>query len=326
MLFESEPYVIKVCQFLGLAPFSRRNSTKWSLNRVYEVITIMFSMVIASCFLLCLIFNGIVIDHSRSSLNVAIAVYAIITICIHAFVILNEHFYKRHYHVQLLNLFTKLETFLKCRHGIELDAKGMRNFLHRVLLFWAMQTFGVLILHFIIMIKTNNHKLIYFISIYVLPFLLSKLSYVYSMFLIKILHKNVDGLIEFTVSLCANGEPIKRNVNVISIVAALNHRRSHRNDVSLCTLDFLRRSYQMLWDASNLLNDIYYWSFPIGFFNEFSVFVFNAFSVTQIVKGGYDGHFLRLLFSVTWAALNIINIYSITSACGNTAQAVISSI
>lgn len=320
MLFESEPILIKICQFFGLAPFSRQKTAKWQRHRFFEMISIVFCIAIVANILFCAIFKAVVLDQRGSRLMVVIGIYSVFLICAHALVILCENFRKRHHHVELLNLFVKLESFAKQRQGIDLDAKIMKRILHQSLLFWAWQPFVLLVFDVVLLLTSKNRYSIYFLIIYMLSFILSKLSYVYSMTLVRILNENVNGLIKFTASL-SDGKTVKSNVNVFSVLS-LNHRRTRQNEVSASTIDFLGKCYGMMWNASNLLNLIFHWSLPIGFFNEFCVLVFNSYFLIQMVRSGQEVHIL-LILSAWWVFTNIINILFITSTCGNTIQAVI---
>lgn len=317
VLIDSIKSLIKLCQILGLAPFSQtKNGVKWEGNRTNEIVSLAFLVITGSNFLLCLIFNGIVIDHTDSGLIVAIYTYSIIIICVHAFVILAENFYKRNQHIKLLDLLVKLELILKEDQGLELDFIGMSRFLHRSIVFWILGTFGLSGLNVLVLVKTRDSNDFYFFVTYALPSLLSKLSYIYSMVLINMLSKNVNALTDFTRSLSVK----PRNMKGLEIVGSY---RSRRHGINLTTIDFLQKCHLLIWKASTLLNHNFFWSLSIGFLNEFSVLIFNCFFFIQLFQKPPEAGFFTVLLVVSWTLMNLFNIIYITSTCGNVVSLVI---
>lgn len=318
MLLDSIKSLIKLCQIFGLAPFSQ-NKTKanWKQNRTNELVTIVFLFITVLNFSFCLIFNGIVIDHNEPNLIIAIYTYSIIIICVHALVILAEHFHKRNQHIQLFNVFVKLELILKRNQGIELDFVGMLRFLHRSILLWTIGTIGLSGLSVLVLIKTRDINDIYFFVTYALPSLLSKLSYIYSMVLVKMLSKNVDALTKFTKSMSVD----PRNTKPLEVFG-WPYRRSRRHENNLSSIEFLQKCQLLIWKASNLLNHIFYWSLSIGFLNEFSILIFNSFFCIQLFRKPPEAGFWSVLNVVSWTIMNLFNIIYITSTCANVVNGV----
>lgn len=319
VLLDSLKSLIKLCQFFGLAPFAQsKKNPKWKQNRTNATFSIAFLVIIGLNFLLCLIFNGIVIDHNESGLIVAIYTYSIIIICVHAFVVLAENFYKRNQHIKLFNLFVKLELILKQYHEIGLDFVGVSRFLHRSILCWALGTFGLSGLNILVLIKTRDANDFYFFVTYALPSFISKLSYIYSMVLVNMLSKNTDALIMFMRSLDNDAKHQKRFE-----VRRCTYRRSRRHENNLYTIEFLRKCQILIWKASSILNHTFYWSLSIGLLNEFSVLIFNCFFFMQLFKTPPEAGFISILSVVSLTIMNLFNIIYITSTCGNAVQAVI---
>lgn len=311
MLLDSIKSLIKLCQIFGLAPYAQYKNS-WKQNGINEIVTIVFLFITSLNFLFCLIFNGIVIDHNEPNLIIAIYTYSIIIICMHALVILAENFYKRNQHIQLFNIFIKLELILKSKQRIELDFVGMLRFLHRSILLWVIGTFGLSGLSVLVLVKTRDINDIYFFVTYALPSLISKLSYIYSMVLVKLLSKNVDALTKFAKSLSVD----RHNTEPLEVFGA-PYRRSRKHENNLSRIEFLQKCQLLIWKASNLLNHTFYWSLSIGFLNEFSILIFNCFFCIQLFRKPPEAGFWSILNIVSWTIMNLFNITYITSTCAN---------
>lgn len=255
-------------------------------------------IIIGLNFLLCLIFNRIVVDQTESGLIVAIYTYSIMIICVHAFVILAVNFIKRNQYIKLFNLFVKLELTLKQYQGIELDFIGMSRFLHRSILFWTLGIFGLSGLNILLLLKTKDVNDFYFFVTYALPSILSKLSYNYSMVLVNMLNTNIIALTKFTRSLSIDTQTMK-HVQFFG----WTYRRSRRHEINLSTIEFLKEFQMLIWKASNLLNHVFYWSLSIGFLNEFSVRIFNCFFFIQLFCQPPEGGFYSIVYIVSWTII-----------------------
>lgn len=325
-LHKSINLLIILCQTVGLVAFSRNKKLKkWKKNRCSEFVTLSLVAIIVTNFLLCLIFSHFLVDESESSLQAAIIIYSVLLIYLHVFAILSEHFWKRSKQIKLLNLFLKLESMAKSHKGFQLDYRGIRRISHYSILFWALQTFGLLSFNVIILTKSKDIYDLFFLSSYIVPFVLSKLSYIYSMNLITILHKNMSALIKYTASFNDNTPNLERENPTISFhleTIDRHFRRFRRNGIDANTISFVKRFYALIWKASVTINGIFYWSWSIGLINESSILVFNCFFFIMSVASTSETQILPNLYLFSWTILHIMNIMLVTFTCGNAAQTV----
>lgn len=266
----------KLCQLLGLAPYSHKaNSSKWISNCSYEIVTISFLILIALIFVTCLIFNGAIVDHTDSGLIVAIVIYSLIIVCDHSFVILYETFKKRNDHIKLLNLLGKLESSLKHQQNIQLNHFDIKQTMRRGILFWILETFGLLSLSILTWLKTQDMNDLFFFLTYTTPHLISKLSFIYWIVLNTVFYEIVNGMTKYTNTLSAETQEVNYDLVPFKLIN-WKYKRARCGRIDANTIEYLKQCYNSIWEASRLLNDIVLWSFPIGFVNEFSVLVLYA--------------------------------------------------
>lgn len=313
---------IKLCNVFGLTPYARvPGRFKWTRNRANEMRTISFLVIIIVIFLLCTIFNGVIIDYTDPDLIVAILVYTILIICSNAFLILLETFLKRDQHIKLFNLFVKLESLSEHYQDVELDYIGLKRTIRRVIFFWTFETFGLFSLNILVLINTMDINDVCFVLMFTLPHLMNKLSCSYWIVLVAILHENVISLMTYTKKLCVNHA---KHPDIPPFeIYNLKYKKTRGGKISATTIEFLSRCYCSIWEASNLLNDIVFWSFPIGFLNEFSLLVFNCFFFIRMIQLSENAGYISIVQIISSATANLLNIMLLTSSCETTTETVI---
>lgn len=315
--------LIKLCHILGLAPYSRiANTTTWAKNRVNELVTIAFFIINVGIFSIYLISNGAIIDYDDPSLIIAICIYSFVIVCVQTFIVLCEVYYKRNQHIKLLNIFEKLESIFNQNHRIQLDNSRLKRILRRAISFWVLETFGLLALNIVIWLKTNASDEFFFFLMYTVPQLISKLSFIFWTILVVNLQEHVKVLVNY-VSLFTQikADSIKHEAIKFKFLHGKYRTsivpRDYRN-----LIEYLKKCYVLVWEASILINDIVFWSFPVGFLNELSVLVFNCFFTIQILQLP-EILFMHLLHISSWGAMNMINVIFVATMCGKSVETVI---
>lgn len=322
-LFESIKHMIGLCQILGLAPFSLSvEKRKWTQNRRNKIILLCFfclTVASAGIGIACIVY---LLHSGYPTLSVFIYSYTIIIVFVHVFAVFIEHYYMRSLHVRLLNLFGKLECASVYYQGPRLDCVRIKRNIFGIISYWVLGTFGLVLWNNVSFITSENAEDIMFPLAYTLPFILTKLSSVYAMSLITILRYHILALIEHVKALCNEvDDEIDRiafkNLN-------MDYRRNLRHEISVNQLEFLKRVYTMIWNASILFKNIFQWSIPISLLNDSSILVFNCYFICAKMVQNPDVDIDDTFYSLVWMALNCINIIFITSTCGRTLEEVTS--
>lgn len=315
-LFDAIKLLIRLCHFLGLAPYTRLAQTsKWTKNRTHEMVTIVYLIITMAIFAMCIIFNGTLVDHTESGLVVAICIYSLAIICLQALIVLCETFQKRRQYIELLNLFEQLESILKQNHNIRFNLLRMQRIQRRAILFWLFETLGLLTMGFLMWLKSREIDELFFFLTYTLPHLIGKLRFVFWIILVIVLQENVNVLIKYVESFIANDS--EKDFKLFNI----DYRISHGQQTSQRLMAHLKQYYTMIWEASRSINSIVYWSFPVGLLNEFSILVFNCYFTMQILRLP-TFPFIPFVYISSWAIMNLINVIFITTMCGNAVEAV----
>lgn len=272
-----------------------------------------------------LIFNGAIIDYDDPSLIIAICIYSFVIVCVQTFIVLCEVFYKCNQHVKLLNKFEKLESVFIKNHKIQLDNLRLKRILRRAISFWMLETFGLLTLNIAIWLKSNASDEFFFFLMYTVPQLISKLSFIFWTILVVILQEHVKVLVNYVdLFIQIKADSMKHEATKFKFLHG-KYRAAIATRDNQNLMEYLKKCYILLWEASILINDIVFWSFPVGFLNELSVLVFNCFFTIKILQLP-EIPFMHLLHISLWGAMNLINVIFVATMCGKTIEAVILSI
>lgn len=315
--------LIKLCYILGMAPYSRIASTsQWTKNRLHKSVTFGYLIINIGIFSIYFICNSVFIDFDDPSLIVAICIYSFVVVCVQTFIVLCEAIYKRNQHIKLLNIFEKIESILSQNARIQLDNLRLKRILRRAILFWMTETLGLLAINIAIWFKSRESDQLFFFSMYAVPQAISKLSFIFWAILVVILQEHIKALATY-VNLFVQTEAKTRENDAMSVKFFHGSVRgviASRNIHIL--IEYVKKCIILLWEASILINDIVFWSFPVGFLNELSVLVFNCFFTIKLLLLP-EIPFLRLMHISVWGTVNLINLTFVATMCEKTIEAVI---
>lgn len=178
-------------------------------------------------------------------------------------------------------------------------------------------------MNFVIWLKTNALDKLFFSVMYTLLSLIIKLIFIFWLILVVILQENVNTLRKYTkLFVQSKIDAIKYDTKSFNFFRS-KYRETYATSDNQNLLEYLKKCYVLLWEASILINDIVYWSFPVGFSNELSVLVFNCYFTIKILQLP-EVLLVNLLHITLWGAMNLINVIFVTTMCGKTVEDVIS--
>lgn len=310
---------IRFCQFCGLAPYSFTES-QWKLNRSFEMLTILLAVVIVISSIAVSIFNEYFFQPNEHKIANIIFVAMLITINIHAFIILIEIFVKRHQHIKLLDSFQKLEKLLQKTDRFRLNCTDIKRMCHRHIIFWFIEIISMMFVESLILIKSGEFGDINYVIVYLIPYFLCKLNYIQAMSYISILRKNAEALDDYSKHLMEKSE--QKMIVRPFLLKSWKTLRPKKNKIDEKVFILLRKVHSSIWECSVIINNIMYWSMPMGILNEFLLMVFNLFWFVTFLLSKMDNDLLVFAFIILWIIITVINVLFITVNCMNTCEVV----
>lgn len=311
-LAESISTFTRICQFCGLAPFSYSALfDKWETNRSLECITFIFIIVITTTAAFPIIFNKSFIDYENDGHIFAI-IYNVmlVTINLHAFCALIENFFKRNRYIKLLNLFRKLEKSFNRSASGQLKCDVIQRMFRNFLIFGCFEISFLLALTFYSILFGSDQRGQFYLIFYSIPFILSVLSYIQAIAYVSLLFRNIEAFDQFADNLVA----AKGNVPVNQRFATLAGHR--KNTVDECDLILLKQIYCLIFECSIIINNLTYWSLPIGLLNELFILTFNFFWIIgSIIDNNDPFETVLIVFCSIWITMTSFNVLFITINC-----------
>lgn len=301
----------KIFQTVGLAPFSYSVSTgKWETNRSLGCITFIFIIVTVITTAFPTIFNERFIHHEDDRMSVIISNVSYITINLHTFCALIENFCKRHHHIRLMHLLQKLEISINRTKSVRLKYGTIQRMFRRFLILVFSEIASLLLLECFEcwILHTGDQRCVNYLIVYSIPFILSMLSSIQVISYIALLFRNIDALERFTDDLVAKGNV---SVNRWFVTPA----RFRKNTIDAPNLILLKRIYRLIFECAIVINNLMYWSLPIGLMNYFFILTFNLFWIIEAIIRNIPSEIAIIIFNSVWLTIISLNILFITMNC-----------
>lgn len=309
VLLERILTLTKIFQTVGLAPFSYSVSTgKWETNRSLGCITFIFIIVTVITTVLPTIFH----EHFINPKNSRIAKTTVNVICIainlHTFCALIENFCKRHRHIRLMHLFQKLEISINRTQSVRLEYGVIQRMFRRFLIFEFFEIALVILLEYDLTVRIGDQRSVNVIIVYMIPFILSTLSSIQAISYISLLFRNIEALDRFTDDLMAKGNV---SVNRWFVTPA----RFRKNTIDAPNLILLKQIYRLIFECAIVINNLMYWSLPIGLINYLFLLTFHSFWIIRAIFGNHPSKIAIIIFNSFWSTIISLNILLITMNC-----------
>lgn len=280
-LFDSIKPLIQVCQFTGLTPFSmNRTSIKWESNHSLKILSIILIFCVGTLLLSGLIFSESIIDYKRTKIRTALLITFMVLNYIHAIFALLELFKKREKQINLLNLFENVDILFKNRLNMHIDYLKLKNACHRFIIVWICEISGFIISNIMVYIQTKDSYNIAFSAMVVLPHVLCKLSYAYSVMLVTLVHEDLSVLNQYIKSITKqNGYYVCETVLNRNVCKnrKMDLFKNSKFNVNPEMILFMKSVYCNIWEACKAIENLTYWSLPIGCAHDFFVLTSNSY-------------------------------------------------
>lgn len=280
-LFDSIKPLIRVCQLSGLTPFSmNKTSIKWESNHSLKVLSIILIVFVGTILLSGLIFRESIIDYKRSKIRNALVITFMVLNHINAIFALLELFKKRDRQINLLNLFESLDFLFKNRLNMHINYLKLKTACHRFIIVWICEISGLIISNIIIYIQTKDNYTIAFFIMLIPHYVLCKLSYAYAVLLVTLVYEDFSVLNQYIKSVTKqNGYYVCEtflNKNDFKN-SKMDHFKNSKFHVNPEMILFMKSVYCDIWEASKEIENLTYWSLPIGCAYDFFVLTSNSY-------------------------------------------------
>lgn len=306
--------IIRVCQWSGLSPLDLDRGTAFSTKSIHSFTILMaFWLTIEiGHFLHGFIRQDIYVDWKGSKILSYIDIITPWFIRLHAIVLLIESFSKRTDQVELLDKMAEIETVFVTKFQMKIDAPKLQRTFRNHLVFWLLRLAAIIGCTFL----TRTWGRVYYLFLYIVPFYTSTLMYAQFLAYIDTIHYCIEMLIDevgqFSMSHVPQSAALK-NAEKRTFVFTFEKIERLRD---------LRQVFQLVWQASMLVNHYVRWSLPIGINNEFITLINDLYWIFLLLLNPMNFSIRQILICSIWAVINLSCIYQTSNTCDRTVAAV----
>lgn len=311
-LFDSIKTFIQICQLSGLSPYSLNQSTlRWELNpHLSKLSIVIFSYNLFIC-VFTIVQNDLFINHKNPPIRVVLIALVLSWTQVHAISVLVELFIKRKQQVKLLNMFEALDRLFQQQLNMHADYSELKRNCRRIIAIWLVIVSWFSIAQFFYYFNSGNKFALLFFSALAPSFALSKLSYLYSIFLFCLISENINVVNKYLKSVTKqNGYYISESFINEAKMKRTNYKTTSQVNLMPDKLQFMKDVYCHIWEASGILRNLMSYSLVIGLSNEFFLLLFDGYWIFLNFIRPEPGSAFAI--QMTFICIALISMYLVT--------------
>lgn len=314
-----------MCQLAGLSTYSYSESAgHWRFNPTLGLLNKLLIFLIMTTTTLTCVYQEKIIRRDRGQSAVITIALLFTLINLRAFVNLFESSVKQNQHLKIMNLFRELEKLFENIIEYRVRCRFIKNTCYKFILLLIIELVVLSTVRIEIAIRSGNSFDLYFWIAYVFPHFFTRLSQIQVMTYILVIRQKVLMLSEYSQKMAKMYELPKREL--FASRAVINVRSWPANHLA-CKIDEsviyrVQKIHRLIWECSVIVNDIAYWSTPIGIFNDFFILILNTFWFVVFLLDDYDTPIEVFLFLSLWILSTLKSVLFATINCEITNSAV----
>lgn len=324
-LAKSISCIIKICQFGGLFSYSYSESAgHWRFNSTLGLLNkLLIFLLMTSTIITCVYQEKIIRRDKGQSAVITIALWMIM-INLRAFVNLLESSVKQDQHLKIVNSFRQLEKMFENIIEYRVRCQYIKNVCHKFIILAIIELVVLFTVQITINIQSGESFDLNFWIAYSIPYLFTRLSQMQIMTYILLIRQKVLMLSEYARKM-ANIHKLSKTT-LFATRTEIKVQSWPANHLA-CKIDEsiilrVQKMHRLIWECSVIVNDIAYWSTPIGIFNDFFILIFNSFWFVVFLLDDYYTPFEVFLFIFLWILSTSKTVLFTTINCEITNSAV----
>lgn len=318
---------LRLWQLLAVAPFGVTKQfslpTKNTKLHYYAIISLFIHIILLA---LSVIFSSTYIEWSSKNFTKFDDILAMIIVRSSSCIVVGEAIFKLNKQIDFFKQIIRIDFVLyrKLHIRIDYDKYQIRNNL-----ITAIWIFGLLICVFCVSITTYTFGDLYserFWAFYVGPLFIYSLNCHRMVLYVFIIRRRYQLLNQFIEKICMLQEKKVGNQNILQTFEQLSKINSPPIEpmavqlISESQLKDIRNIYQMLYEATEMINDLFLWSLPLCIGIDFHRLLVNAFYLFAVWL--LQENWLVIILAISWGSLNIAHLIILSHACHTTSRAV----
>lgn len=312
-------------QIFGMAPFQIINK---SLLPVKNTKLLFYACFIWLIYFILLIFgivcSSIYIDWSYETITGYDSFVAMLSVRLVAFVIIAESVLKLNKQTELLQKIIQVDAILHRKLKIDIDYRK-EYFQNNILtISWILICFVTVIVVQVIFLQLDYKTPSVFWSMYFVSLIAYSIHYHRIVLYVNFILRRYKSINQFIEKVCLFEEKNSDNFEVLMTGKKVPKVTfaDHPIGQSITKTQFkdIRDAYQILYETTEMINDMFWWSLPLCIAIDFHRLVVNSYYVFIILILKQDR--LILLIDIFWGSLNFWHLIFLAHACHSTSKEV----
>lgn len=325
--FQSISILQKVCQLVGLSPFSLEKH-EFELNSVRKVIVLITILAQLTQFICSVVFNGLIVQLDFAKSVRLVDCTQLFLIQLTALAIFIESYTKRFIQIDFLQKISTIDFVLEYKIGIKMNYIKERRRTSQRLIRWILIDFSVLIsiavLSYHLYDYVHRWWTIFWISFFICSMRYFQItSYVY---LIRRRYEQINVFVDELLFSEQRGTPSNLDLAIITEYLQKDETRRTWNKYmsrgAYEKLIDLRRVYRLMSSASENINQMFQWSIPFNISNDFFHILIESYWILRIIIEQTKSP-VYVVAPILLAIMNLNHILSFSYHCHRASEEVI---
>lgn len=314
-LLSSLRWPFLVWQMVGTAPFTVAKKALVPVQnpklQLYSAILFIVNVVLL---ILSMVFTSVYIAPTEKVVTWYNSLVTMLSIRLLTCIVVLEAILKVNRQTDLLQRITRVDFILRHKLRIHVDYKKHQFHNNLMTTVWVFGCFACIVSVFVVQhVGLKNKTEETFWLIYAIPFLMYSMNYHRMVSYVYEIRRRYQMLNCFLEDICTAQQRRSLNDDLLA-----NGRIE--NLISKSQLIDFRNAYQILYEASNVVNDTFWWSLPLCIGIDFHLLLMNSYGVFAVLL--LRGEVIILGVVVSWGSMNIAHLLLLSHACHSASKEV----
>lgn len=316
---------LRVWNIFAMAPFGVTNKTLLPVKDVklqfYSTVWLLLHIVLL---ILSVVYTSTYLNWTELAIGNYDTLMAMMTIRLLSCLIVGEAIFKIQKQTEFLQQINRIDFILRHRLRIHIDYKKHQFQCNILTTIWIFVCFSCAICVFVVYHIIEDVYSERFWVLYAFPFLIYSLHYQRMVLYVHVIRLRYQMLNQFIEKVCmfqergvVNNE-ILRAFKQMSKVAFADCPLEQL--ISKSQLMDIRNIYQIMYETTNIINDMFWWSLPLCIGIDFHRLLVNSYLIFGVLL--FHLKWKDLVIGLFWGGINITHLILLSHACHSTKKEV----
>lgn len=312
---------LRVWQIFAMAPFGVTNKTLLPVkdNKLffYAIVWLLLHIVLL---ILSVVFSSTYLNWSDFPIGNYDTLMAMVTIRLLSVLIVGEAIFKLNKQTEFLQQINRIDIILRHKLRIQIDYKKHQFQCNVLITIWIFVCFSCAICVFVVFHIIEDSFNECFWVLYAFPFLIYSLHYQRMVLYVHAIRLRYQMINRFIEKVCLFQERGIVNNEILQAFKQMSKVAFAdcpvEQLISKSQLMDIRNIYQIMYETTNIINDMFWWSLPLSIGIDFHRLLVNSYLVFGVLL--FHLKWKDLVIGMFWGLINVAHLILLSHACHST--------